>query len=117
MLALTPNIAHPSVGSGPTFVSDMLTLRPMQDWAVKTGLQDARRALIWDSGQPVIELGVGTSLVFTIMDSGAHQTIMSSLMATGLVELTIIRRRSGHKNISLEVICLWLTMTNTRFHH
>ena len=84
MLALTPNIAHPIVGSGPTFVSDMPTLRPMPDWAVKMGLRDARRALIWDSGQPVIELGVGASLAFAIVDSGAHQTIMSSSMAQAL---------------------------------
>ena len=84
MLALTPNIAHPIAGSGPTFVSDMPTLRPMPDWAVKMGLRDARRALIWDSGQPVIELGVGTSLAFAIVDSGAHQTIMSSSMAQAL---------------------------------
>ena len=84
MLALTPNIAHPIVGSGPTFVSDMLTLRPMTDWAVKMGLRDARHALIWDSRQPVIELGVGTSLAFAIVDSAAHQTIMSSLMAQAL---------------------------------
>ena len=32
----------------------------------------------------MIELGAGTSLVFAIVDSGAHQTIMSSLMAQAL---------------------------------
>ena len=56
----------------------------MLDWAVKMGLRDARRALIWDSGQPVIELGVGTSLAFAIVDSGAHQTILSSSMVQAL---------------------------------
>ena len=65
-------------------MSDMLTLRPMTDWAVKMGLRDARHALIWDSRQPVIKLGVGTSLAFAIVDSAAHQTIMSSLMAQAL---------------------------------
>ena len=84
MVAVTPNIGHPIVGRGPTFVSDMPTLRPMPDWAVKMGLQDARRALIWNSRQPVIELGVGTLLAFAIVDSSAHQAIMSSLMAQAL---------------------------------
>ena len=84
MLALTPNIAHPIVGIGPTFVSDMPTLRPMLDWAVKMGLRDARHALIWDSGQLVIKLCMGTLLAFAIVDSDAHQTIMSSLMAQAL---------------------------------
>ena len=49
-MALTPNIAHPIRGNGPMFVSDMPTLRPMPEWAVKMGFRDGRRALIWDSG-------------------------------------------------------------------
>ena len=65
-------------------MSDMPTLRPMPDWAVKMGLRDARSALIWDSGQPVIELGMGTSLAFAIVDSGARQTIRSSSMVQAL---------------------------------
>ena len=56
----------------------------MPDWVVKMGLQDARRPMIWDSRQPVIELGVGTLLAFAIVDAGAPQTITLSSMAQAL---------------------------------
>ena len=48
----------------------------MPEWARKLGLADARGTLPWDSDQYICLVGVGGSLVETVLDTGAGRSMI-----------------------------------------
>ena len=70
--------------TGPCTASSMPLLRAMPLWACQMGLADHHSLLVWDSGQEVVELGVGDKLSHGVVDTGANQTVMNTAMAQHL---------------------------------
>lgn len=52
------------------------------DWGAN--MTDLRHMLKWDSSQYVGHLGVNNSLVYCIVDTGAHRTVIDTKMAIAL---------------------------------
>jgi hypothetical protein len=58
------------------------TLCSVPDWATK--LEDLRNQLHWDESQYVGHLGINGALVYCILDTGAHRTVIDTKMAAAL---------------------------------
>ena len=56
--------------------------RPKPDWAAD--LSDQRQLLRWDISQYVGSIGINGKLVYCIVDTGAHRTIIDTKMASAL---------------------------------
>ena len=52
---------------------------PLPSWA--SHLEDRRQDLKWDSSQYVCPLGVNGKLIYSIVDTGAHRTVIDTTMA------------------------------------
>lgn len=52
------------------------------EWAAK--MEDKRDLLRWDNSQYVGHLGVNNSLIYCIVDTGAHRTVIDTKMAAAL---------------------------------
>ena len=56
--------------------------------------------LVWDSGQPIIEVGVGNKLSLAVVDSGAHMTVASTSLAAALGLQPAPPAHCGHYSVA-----------------
>lgn len=58
------------------------TMCSIPEWAAK--LKDSRDQLHWDESQYVGHLGINGALIYCILDTGAHRTVIDTKMAAAL---------------------------------